>query len=310
MKMENYFPKFEKDCRKTKIQRQKLENSNRLIKVEGQKVEIKINIIKKYIFLIFLIILFSKELSAQCKPQLWSFQAGEELYYDIVYNWGFIWVDAGKVEFKAIKEIMDGREVFHFSGTGTSLPKHDWFFKVRDYFHSWAEISDLTPIKHIRNTSEGKYKADEKYSFDYSNQKIYSDVRTSKKQRKLDTLQLSYCLFDVMTAVYYARTIDLSNYKQNQKIPLSMIIDNEIYRLYGRYLGKETIKTIEKKDIRCLKFSIKLIEGTMFKGGEDLHVWISDDVNRVPILIEAEVLVGSVKAYMKDARNLVWPTKY
>jgi hypothetical protein len=304
--------KLEKEGSMAKARSQKFEARSLKSGVGRKDLEIKRSIIKQFLF-IFLIVLtnvLSKNLSAQCKPQLWSFQAGEELYYDIVYNWGFIWVDAGKVEFKAKKEMLDGREVFHFSGTGTSLPKHDWFFKVRDYFHSWAEISDLKPVKHIRNTSEGKYKADEKYSFDYSKQKIYSDVYTSKKPRKQDSLKLTPCLFDVMTAVYYARTFDLDNYKVNQKIPLSMIIDNEIYNLYGRFLGSETIKTREKKNINCLKFSIKLIEGTMFKGGEDLHVWISDDVNRVPILIEAEVLVGSVKAFLKDTRNLLSPTKY
>jgi len=261
--------------------------------------------------LLVFVILFSKQMTtAQCKPQLWSFQAGEELNYDIVYNWGFIWVDAGKVEFKAKKEYLNGREVFHFSGIGKSLPKHDWFFKVRDYFDSWAEISDLKPIKHVRNTSEGKYKANEIYDFDYSAMKIYSDVWNSDKARKLDTLKLPSCVFDVMTAVYYARTIDLDSYKENQKIPLSMIVDNEIYNLYGRYLGKESVKTRDKKNINCLKFSIKLIEGTMFQGGEDLNVWISDDSNHIPILIEAKVLVGSVKGYYKDSKNLKYGGGY
>lgn len=305
MKEEYCILKVERDSRMEKTRSRNPEDGR-------QKVGFKGSNNKKFlfIFLFFWSIVLINNLSAQCKPQIWSFQAGEELYYDIFYNWGFIWVDAGKVEFKSRKEIMDGRDVFHFSGTGTSLPKHDWFFKVRDYFQSWAELSDLMPIKHIRNTSEGKYKADEKYWFDMEKGKIYSDVSTSKKPRKLDTITNPGCIFDVMTAVYYARTINLNNYKQNQKIPLSMIIDNEIYPLYGRYLGKESITTREKKNINCLKFSIKLIEGTMFKGGEDLHIWISDDVNRVPILIEAEVLVGSVKAYLKDTRMLVSPKEY
>lgn len=261
--------------------------------------------------LLALFILFPKQMiTAQCKPQLWSFQAGEELYYDIVYNWGFIWVDAGKVEFKAKKELLNGKEVFHFSGVGKSLPKHDWFFKVRDYFDSWADVSDLKPIKHIRNTSEGKYKADEIYKFDHSNQKIYTDVSNTDKPQKLDTLKLTNCVFDVMTAVFYARTIDLDSYKVNDKIPLSMIIDNDIYNLYGRYLGKESVKTRDKKNINCLKFSIKLIEGTMFQGGEDLNIWISDDSNHIPILIEAKVLVGSVKGYYKDSKNLKYAAIY
>ena len=268
------------------------------------------SIFYKKILLVIILCQLLNQISAQCKPQIWSFQAGEQLNFDIIYNWGFIWVDAGKVEFKANKEILDGKEVFHFSGTGVSLPKHDWFFKVRDYFNAWAEVSDLAPIKHTRNTSEGKYQAEEKYTFDYNKQKIYSNIKTSAKERKLDTIPYQPCVFDIMTAVYYARTIDLSKYGVNQKIPLSMIVDNKIYHLYGRYLGKETIKDRSKRSFNCLKFSILLVEGTIFKGGEDLHVWISDDNNRVPIYIEAQVVVGTVKAYIKDTKNLKYPAAY
>ena len=245
--------------------------------------------------------LFAK---GQCEPQVWSFRSGEKLNYDIVYNWGFIWVEAGKVEFQAKKEYLNGIQVNHFSGTGTSLKKHDWFFKVRDYYHSWAQVNDLKPIKYSRNTSEGKHQVKNYFTFNHQEKKIYTDTWNSDKEQEYDTLQMPVCIFDVMTAVYYARTFDLTRYDINEKIPIKMIIDNEIFDLYGRYLGKETIKTRDKRTISCLKFSMLLVEGTMFKGGEDLSVWVSDDENRVPILVEAKVLVGSVKAIFKSAENL------
>jgi hypothetical protein len=259
----------------------------------------------KSCFLVSIIsILFASKVFSQCTPQVWCFNAGEELYYNIVYNWGFIWVDAGRVEFKTKKEIYDGRQVYHFSGAGTSLKKFDWFFKVNDHYNSYAEVSDLKPIMHTQNTSEDKYKVDNKYWFDYNKNKIYTNSWNSKKNRILDTFQLKPCIFDIMTAVYYARTLDLNSFQLNQKIPLTMIVDNEIYNLHGRYLGKETIKTKDKAKINCLKFSVLLVEGTMFKGGENLCVWVSDDANRVPILVEAKVLVGSVKAIFREAKNL------
>lgn len=263
-----------------------------------------------FVSIFWLIFGFEEQIKGQCNPQVWCFNPGEELYYDVIYNWGFIWVDAGRVEFKAKRVMYDGKPVFHFSGYGKSLPKHDWFFRVRDYFDSYASLEDLKPLHHIRNTSEGKYKADEKYWFDYPNDKIYTNVWNSKKPRVQDTILLKPCVFDVMTAVYYARTIDLSLFKVNQKIPISMIVDNEVYQLHGRFLGKETLKTREKALINCLKFSIMLIEGTMFKGGENLTVWVSDDANRIPVLVEAKVLVGSVKAIFRDAKNLKVPKTY
>lgn len=276
------------------------------------KASLKFNLISRLLVVCTIItVLNNPLLNGQCEPKVWSFADGEELYYDIVYNWGFIWIDAGRVEFKAKKEPFGNREVYHFSGTGTSVPKHDWFFKVRDYYNSWAEISDLKPIHYTRNTSEGKYKVKNNYWFNYPRKKIYTDTWNSDKKQAHDTLHLPDCLFDVMTAVYYARTLDFKNFKLDEKIPISMIVDNEIYNLYGRYLGKETITTKgDKKKINCLKFSMLLVEGTMFKGGEDLFVWVSDDENRVPILVEAKILVGSVKAIFRKANNLKVTANY
>ncbi|MEN8120866.1 MAG: DUF3108 domain-containing protein [Bacteroidota bacterium] len=284
--------------------------SLKLVARSKMPLDFRLQISVKISIFVFINIWHSLIINAQCKPAVWSFQAGEELYYDVVYNWGFIWVEAGSVDFKVHNEQLDGREVFHFESTGTSLKKYDWFFKVRDYYDSWAEIADLKPIKYSRNTSEGKQKADNKYWFDYKLQKIYTNTWNSKRKRKLDTLALAPCIFDIMTAVYYVRTLDLSKYKINEKIPLSMIVDNEIYVLYGRYLGKETIKTREEKKYDCLKFSISLVEGTMFKGGEDLTVWVSNDNNRIPLLIEAKILVGSVKATFNRAKNIKHPLHF
>lgn len=247
---------------------------------------------------------------SQCMPVVKSFKSGEILEYDVVYNWGFIWVNAGKVKFEAKKELLNNKEVYHFSGTGTSVKKYDWIFTVRDYYNSWADLNSLKSIKYSRNTSEGKQKTKNYYKFDYNNYKIYTDTWNTKKKRQLDTLELQNCTFDIMTAVYYARTFDFSNFKENQKIPLTMIVDNEIYNLYGRFLGKDIIETREGEKYNCLKFSILLIEGTIFKGGEDLFVWVSDDENRIPLLVEAKILVGSVKAVFKNAYNLKYKTNY
>ncbi len=267
------------------------------------------SLIKLLFIIIFGFVVYSP-VNAQCKPVVDAFKAGEELYYDAVYNWGFIWVNAGKVRFKVEKELFEGKTVYHFSGTGKSVEKYDWIYTVRDYYHSWATISDLKPLKYIRNTSEGKQKTYNVYNFDYQKNKIYSNTWNSQKAQKLDTLKLPACLFDIMTAVYYVRTLDLSKYKINEKIPISMIIDNEIYNLYGRYLGKETLETHDNKKFETLKFSILLVEGTIFKGGEDLLVWVSADKNRVPLLVEAKILVGTVKAVFTGAKNLKYPLNY
>ena len=81
----------------------------------------------------------------------------------------------------------------------------------------------------------------------------------------------------------------------------------EIHDIYIRYLGKERIKNRDGRKFDCLKFKPLLVEGTIFESGEDMTVWVTDDQNRVPIIVEAKILIGSVKAVFVDAKGLRSP---
>jgi hypothetical protein len=69
-------------------------------------------------------------------------------------------------------------------------------------------------------------------------------------------------------------------------------------------MGRETIKTHQGKKYRCIKCSALLVQGTIFKGGEDMTLWVTDDENKIPVLVEAKILIGSVKAYLNTEEGL------
>lgn len=85
-----------------------------------------------------------------------------------------------------------------------------------------------------------------------------------------------------------------------------MFLDDEVYNLYIRYMGKEIIKTRYGK-FRAIKFKPMLIKGTIFEGGEKMAVWVSDDPNHIPLRIESPITVGSVKVDMMSYKNLRYP---
>jgi hypothetical protein len=109
-----------------------------------------------------------------------------------------------------------------------------------------------------------------------------------------------------LSAIYYARNIDFNKYKVGDKIPFSMFLDNEVYNLYIRYLGKETIKT-KKGKFKAIKFKPLLIKGTIFEGGEKMNVWVSDDANHVPVRVESPISVGKVQVDLIDYKSLRYP---
>ena len=235
------------------------------------------------------------------------FNPGEKITYSAVYNWGFIWINAGTVEFRVNETKYNGEECYHFNSLASSVPSYDWLFKVRDYFQSYARKNDLAPLFFDRNTYEGGYSVHNRFTFDYSNSLIYTQTENSEKPYTEDTLELQQNIYDVVSGVYYIRNLDFEKYEINDTIPIRMIIDNEIFDLYIRYLGKEVLKTRDNRKFNTIKFSALLIEGTIFSGGEDMYVWVTDDLNRIPILVEAKILIGSVKAILTGTENLKFP---
>src|SRR5207237_7083563 len=87
---------------------------------------------------------------------------------------------------------------------------------------------------------------------------------------------------DVLSSIYYARNINFEGMKVGDKIPFNLFLDNEIYNIYVRYLGKETVKTKYGK-FRTIKFKTLLIKGTIFEGGEKMTMWVSDDENYIQL---------------------------
>lgn len=246
--------------------------------------------------------------NSQCIDRVKTFKPGEKITYDAYYNWGFIWIHAGDVQFNINQKTYLNRPVFSFEASGITLPKYDWMFRVRDKFQALVDMQTFSPMWAERNTEEGNYKAHENYSF-LPNGKIYSTIVKSSGPMKKDSLKAPVCTFDVLSLVYYCRALNFDKFKPDEKIPLKIVLDNQLYSLYLRYIGKEVIKARDGRKFRCIKFSALLVEGTIFKGGEDMVIWVTDDDNRIPVLVEAKILIGSVKAYLNKVEGVGYDMK-
>jgi hypothetical protein len=226
-----------------------------------------------------------------------SFNAGEVISFVVFYNVVGLYVNAGNASFTTTLERLNNKPVYHVVGDGKTNSSYDWIFKVRDKYESYFDTATLQPYKFIRNIEEGGYKKYENVTF---NQVANTALTTS------GVFKVPNCVQDVLSAIYYARNINFDKYKPNDKIPFSLFMDNEVFNMYVRYLGKETLKTKYGK-FRTIKFKPLLVKGTMFEGGERMTVWVTDDANKVPVRIESPIVVGTVKVDMMGYKNLRHP---
>lgn len=253
----------------------------------------------KIIFLSSVLLLtgFKNKQGDFCGIKNTAFSSGETVQMTVFYSALGAYIGAGEATFTTNLERYNGKPVYHAVGVGKTYPFFDNFFKVRDRYESYIDTATLNPYKFIRNVEEGGTKIYNNVTF---NQSSNTAVSTN------GVFKISDCLQDVVSAVYYARNIDFNKYKKGDKIPFDMFLDDEVYHLYIRYLGREKIKTKYGK-FRAIKFSPLLIKGTIFQGGEKMVAWVSDDPNHLLLRVESPIVVGSVKVDMMGYKNLRYP---
>ncbi len=248
-------------------------------------------------FFVAIIPLSSKAQTDFCYTRNTSYRSGERLTFKVYYNMGFVWIHAGDAIFSAKETEHNGRKAFHIKGDGKTLKSYEWFYKVQDLYESYVDHETLLPMRFVRNVNEGGFKFNQDVKFDRNEKKAIASGKT---------YTITPCTQDVLSAIYFARNIDYSKYQPGDRIPFEMFLDDKIYSLYIKYLGKEQIQT-KKGTFRAIKIAPLLIEGTLFSGGEKMTVWVSDDRNHVPLRINSPIAVGSIKVDLMEYENLLNP---
>jgi hypothetical protein len=265
--------------------------------------------VKNRLILALIPLFISTGLTAQCFPPEIPFHEGESITYIAAYNWGPVWVDAGEVTFSVEKAEYRGQPAFHFRSTGSTYKGYDFLFKVRDYYDSWVEPSTFRSYEFRRQINEGGYILFNNILFFHPAGYALSNTKRPDKPIVTDTFQIKPCMFDMLAAVYYVRSLDLVNMKENVVLPVEVLIDDSVFRINVRKLGKEVKSNRDGISYPCIKLSATMVEGTIFKKGEEAIVWITDDPNKVPVVVEAKILVGTVIAYLREAHGLLSPLK-
>jgi len=232
-----------------------------------------------------------------------TFQGGEKLRYRIYYNWKFIWVPAGEVEFS----VEENGTHYNVEVIGKTYPAYENFFKVDDYYSSRMDKSTLLPDYFLRDVEEGNYNRYDSILFDQKNLHITSYWGKQREDAEKNEFQSEGCVQDMASILYFVRNLDFDAFKNRSIIPVKIFFDKEFYPL------KMEINKREKKKIKGLgKFkTIKLIpeavDGHVFDEDTKMDVWISDDQNKIPLLIRSPLTIGSGKAVLIKHEGLRYP---
>ena len=227
-----------------------------------------------------------------------SFGRGELLRYKIHY--GIINAADGEIETSGDLHRVNDRPCYKVNVTGRTTGSFDFFLRIRDTWRSYIDTAAIVPQKFVQDLAESKYRRKETMDFDHTTNTVTVE---NQKDKKKQTFQTPDNVQDLISGIFFIRTLDYSNRRSGDQIKVKGFYDNEVFDMTVTYRGRETVET-KSGTFRCIKLLPKMPENKLFKGEDAIAVYLSDDENKIPVLIQAEMFVGSVKLDLYEYRGV------
>ena len=229
-----------------------------------------------------------------------AFKDGE--WFEFRIHYGVF--NASRVTLELKADTLDQTLVFHAKGYGRTTGLARLFFKVEDHYESYFDTVTGVPYKFIRNIDEGGYTKDIEIDFD---QETKQALVYNKKKKTKTLYPFNDKAQDLISAFYYLRNfLPAKDLIPNQSFAINMFFDSENYLFKLKFMGKENLST-KFGIVPSLKFRPIVQSGRVFREQESVTLWVSDDQNRIPIRMQADLAVGSIKADLENFKNIKHP---
>ncbi len=231
-----------------------------------------------------------------------AFDTGE--YFKFRIHYGI--VNAGYATLEVKDATINNKKVYHSVGKGYTTGMSKFFFKVEDLYESYFDKETGKPYRYVRKIDEGGYTKNQEGFFNQNENKV---LVKDYKRKSEKTIMVSEEVQDIVSAFYFLRNHpNIDKLKSGEAITIDMFFDDEITKFKLKYVGRQDITT-KFGTVSTMVFKPLVQTGRVFKEKESLTLWITDDVNKVPIRIKADLAVGSLKADLDEYKGLKSPLK-
>ncbi|SBW01450.1 conserved exported hypothetical protein [uncultured Dysgonomonas sp.] len=254
--------------------------------------------------IIMLSALFGLDANAQCKLNNTFFQAGEDLSYDLYFKYGIIYTKAGTSSLKTISEKYNGTDAYKMTLMAQSTGTVRKVFALNDTLSCYT-TKDLVPLAYVKDAFEGKDYTKEEVRYTYAGNNVIIRAKRHKNGsfRFDETLTSSSCIYDMMSVVFYARTLDFSSMRKGQTTKTDFISGKKKVNMIIEYDGIETVEANDKNKYSCIKLVLSIMDDAFSDKKEAMKVYITNDNNRMPVRLDSKLNIGSTRAILKSYKG-------
>ena len=238
------------------------------------------------------------------------FQDGEVLYYRAAYR-AKLWpnTEAGEVTVSTKSDMLDGKDVYRVTGNGRTLPFFRWFFDMNDTYDIWVDKESLRTQRFESDLKEDKYTFRSNYVYDWNAMKVHTWSQKRQNTPREKTMTLTAESMDAVSLYFNLRSVDLESFREGEHRHLDMVLEDTIRHLRYRYIKREELKVPKLGKFDTMKFACTIgsSEEFSFTDGTEFFIWITNDENKIPVMLASPVRVGEIRAYLRRYEGLKYP---
>lgn len=261
--------------------------------------------INKTIILLLLPLFVFLQAEAQCKVTNSAFLSGEEIQYDLYFNYGILNARAGKGSLSVAEANYRGQNtyktvmVLNTSGIAGNL------YAVNDTLTSYVDM-DLRPLLFTKEALEGKDYSVERQAYTYRENEI--SIRAIRhrngKERFDEVVKTNQCTYDYLSVLSYVRNIDYTGMKAGDRKFIQFISGRRPVQMYVNYLGTSSMKANNGKSYQVINISMTIHDKAFPDPKEALKASLTNDENRIPVVIDTHLKIGSIRAVMRKVTGV------
>lgn len=231
-----------------------------------------------------------------------AFGEGEELTFKVKFLL-FNAAEAKMIIHDNIHYIQD-RPTYKIDVFGRTLSIFKLFY-VKDNWGTYLDTAKIIPYRSYRHIEEGSYRKHEIIDFHHEKNEALVKLYDRENQHMVETnsFRIPPNIQDIVSGYYLMRTMDFSNLKKGESITIRGFFDKKIYNLNLTYEGQQRLST-KVGGFNTHIFSPIMPKNKLFSGERPIKIWITDDENRIPVRIKANLIVGSLDMEITQATGL------